>query len=161
MSKATSVAETLIFTAFVPSTVAGLIPSWLRRSSNVAANGLEKYAAIAVIAVGIGIYLYNAFWSFAWIAEGTPAPMAPTKTLVVHGLHRFVRNPMYIGVGCIIGGQAWLFHSRHLAIYLLLFFAIVHLFVVFYEEPALLKQFGEQYASYRRRVPRWLPRIGL
>ena len=99
------VLKTFVFTIFVPGTVAGYIPWRLRRSASPA-TGAEAWAAITVIVIGITIYLYTAFWGFALIGGGTPAPIAPTKILVVKGLHRFVRNPMYIGVALVIAGQA-------------------------------------------------------
>ncbi len=143
----------------MPGTVAGYAPWWLRQDAAGPVTGPEKWAAIAVIALGVAIYLYTAFWGFAMIGGGTPAPIAPTKILVVKGLHRFVRNPMYIGVALVIGGQAWLFHSRNIAIYLLCVLVAFHLFVLFYEEPTLHKQFGEEYNRYRASVPRWIPKF--
>jgi protein-S-isoprenylcysteine O-methyltransferase Ste14 len=157
-SAVSAVAKTLLFTILVPGTVAGYVPWWLRREA-AAVTGAEQWAAIAVIAIGVAIYLGTAFWGFAVIGRGTPAPIAPTKILVVKGLHRFVRNPMYIGVGMVIGGQAWLFHSLHIAIYLACFWVIAHLFVLFYEEPTLRSQFGEEYDRYRASVPRWIPKV--
>jgi protein-S-isoprenylcysteine O-methyltransferase Ste14 len=154
-----AIAETLAFTVFVPGTVAGYLPWRLRRNA-LPVSGAEEWAAITVIAIGIAIYLYTAFWGFAVIGGGTPAPIAPTRILVVKGLHRFVRNPMYIGVALVIGGQAWLFHSLHIAIYLACMLLIVHLFVIFYEEPTLHEQFGEEYDRYRASVPRWIPKFG-
>jgi protein-S-isoprenylcysteine O-methyltransferase Ste14 len=155
-----AIAKTLVFTVFVPGTVAGYVP-WCLRQDATAVTGAEAWAAIVVIAIGIAIYLYTAFWGFAVIGGGTPAPIAPTKILVVGGLHHFVRNPMYIGVALVIAGQAWLFHSGHIAIYLACVLLIVHLFVLFYEEPTLRRQFGEQYERYRASVPRWIPRSRL
>jgi protein-S-isoprenylcysteine O-methyltransferase Ste14 len=152
-----AIAKTLIFTVFVPGAVAGYVPWRLRGDASVAAHGVQEWMAIAVIAVGVAIYLYTAFWGFAWIGGGTPAPIAPTKTLVVRGLHHYVRNPMYIGVGLIIGGQAWLFRSTHIAIYLACFWLIAHTFVLLYEEPTLRRQFGDEYQRYRAEVPRWIP----
>lgn len=157
MRRAIALANTLLFTVFVPGTVAGYMPWRLRNGAAVAPTGLEAAAAIAIGAVGVAVYLYTAFWGFAWIGGGTPAPIAPTKTLVVRGLHHYVRNPMYIGVGLIIGGQAWLFHSSHIGIYLAGFWLVAHLFVLFYEEPTLRKQFGEEYVRYCAAVPRWIP----
>ena len=100
-----AVAKTLIFTVFVPGTVAGYVP-WRLRQDAAPVTGAEEWAAITIIAMGIAIYLHTAFWGFALIGSGTPAPIAPTRILVVKGLHRFVRNPMYMGVGLVIGGQA-------------------------------------------------------
>lgn len=150
--------KTFVFTVFVPGTVAGYVPWRLRRDAPPV-TGAEEWAAITIILIGIAIYLYTAFWGFALIGGGTPAPIAPTKILVVKGLHRFVRNPMYLGVGLVIAAQAWLFHSIHIAIYVVCFWLIAHLFVLFYEEPTLRKQFGEEYDHYRASVPRWIPRF--
>ncbi len=154
-----AVAKTLVFTVFVPGTVAGYVPWRLRQGAAAPVTGAEECAAVAVIAIGIAIYFYTAFWGFALIGGGTPAPIAPTKILVVKGLHRFVRNPMYIGVGLVIGGQAWLFHSLHIAIYMTCMLLTAHLFVVFYEEPTLRKRYGEEYDRYRASVPRWIPKF--
>jgi protein-S-isoprenylcysteine O-methyltransferase Ste14 len=153
--------KTVVFTILVPGTMAGYVPWRLRQKAAIALTGAQAWAALAVIAIGIAIYLYTAFWGFDLIGGGTPAPIAPTKILVVKGLHRFVRNPMYIGVGLVVGGQAWLFHSLPTAIYLTCFGLVVHLFVLFYEEPTLQRQFGEEYERYRERVPRWVPKIRL
>jgi len=155
-----ALAKTFVFTLVVPGVVAGLVP-WLLADTTPAVRGTQEWFAATTISAGIAIYLYTSFWSFAWIGGGTPAPVAPTKTLVVSGLHRFVRNPMYIGVAFIIAGQAWLFHSLPIGIYLAFFALIVHLFVLYYEEPTLRGQFGEQYERYRASVPRWLPKIRL
>ena len=116
---------------------------------------------MVVIVLGITIYCYTAFWSFAAIGGGTPAPIAPAKMLVVQGLHRFVRNPMYIGVKLAVLGQAWLFHSFPLVAYLAFAAAAVHLFVLFHEEPTLRKRCGEEYDRYCASVPRWIPKFRL
>src|SRR2546423_12550435 len=119
--------KTLVFTVFVPGTVSGYVP-WRLRGEARPVTGAEALAAMTIIAVGIAIYLYTAFWGFALIGGGTPAPIAPTRILVVRGLHRYVRKPMYIGVGLVIAGQAWLFHSLQLAIYLACIGLYVYLF---------------------------------
>lgn len=160
-ASASAIAKTLVFTVFVPGTVAGYVPRRLRQDAAAPVTGAAEWGAIAVIAIGVAIYLHTAFWCFAVIGGGTPAPIAPTKILVVKGLHRFVRNPMCIGVGLVIGGQAWLFHSLHIAIYLACMLLVVHLFVLVYEEPTLRRQFGEEYERYRASVPRWIPTFRL
>ena len=153
------IVNTLLFTILVPATVAGWIPLWLRENSSVTDTPALRRLGILLIAVGVVIYLHTAFWGFALQGRGTPAPIAPTKKLVVDGLHRYVRNPMYVGVGLIVLGQSVLFRSRHIAEYLIFFAVVVRLFVLFYEEPTLQKQFGDEYDQYRRRVPRWIPRF--
>ena len=80
-----ALAKTLVFTVFVPGTVAWYIPWRLRPTAGAATTGAEEWAAIGVITLGIAIYLYTAFWGFAMIGGGTPAPIAPTKILVVRG----------------------------------------------------------------------------
>lgn len=155
-----AIIKTIIFTLFVPGTVAGYVPWWLRQDAALV-TGVERWVAIAIIALGIAIYLYTAFWGFALVGGGTPAPIAPTRILVVKGLHRFVRNPMYIGVALIIGGQALLFHSWHIAEYMVAMLLTAHLFVLLYEEPTLRKQFGAEYDRYRKSVPRWIPKFRL
>ncbi len=153
-----AIAKTLLFTVFVPGTVAGYVPWWLRQDA-APTTGAEKWMAIAIIAIGAAIYLHTAFWGFAMVGGGTPAPIAPTKILVVKGLYRYVRNPMYSGVALVVAGQAWLFHSVHIAVYLACILVIVNLFVRFYEEPTLKKQFGMEYERYRASVPRWIPKF--
>jgi hypothetical protein len=85
-----ALAKTLVFTVFVPGTVAGYIPWRLRPTAGVATTGAEEWTAIGMITIGIAMYLYTAFWGFALIGGGTPAPIAPTNFLVVRGLHHFV-----------------------------------------------------------------------
>jgi len=151
--------NTLLFTVLVPATVAGWIPRTLRGNAPLTSNPALRWLSFGLIAIGIAIYLHTAFWGFALRGLGTPAPIAPPSKLVVEGLHRYVRNPMYIGVLLIVIGQAVLFQSRVLAEYAALFWLAAHVFVLLYEEPALERKFGEEYREYRRRVPRWIPRL--
>jgi protein-S-isoprenylcysteine O-methyltransferase Ste14 len=111
-----------------------------------------------VFLIGAAIYLRCA-WEFAVRGLGTPAPIAPTKFLVTTALHRYIRNPMYIGVAIAILGEAAVFRSIHVAEYAGVMLLIAHTFVVLYEEPTLQRQFGESYEEYKRSVPRWLPRL--
>jgi protein-S-isoprenylcysteine O-methyltransferase Ste14 len=150
--------STLVFTVFVPGTVAGYVP-WILRRGTSFTTGPAFWLGLALAGLGVTVYLHTAFWGFALHGGGTPAPIAPTQTLVVVGLHRYVRNPMYIGVLLAILGQAILFLSLHIALYAAIFCVIVHCFVLFYEEPTLRKQFGADYAACAARVPRWLPRL--
>ena len=99
------------------------------------------------------------FVRFVTEGAGTPAPVAPTETLVVGGLYRHVRNPMYVAVASVIGGEALLFRSPGVALWLLLFLAATVAFVRGYEEPSLRERFGASYERYREAVPGWWPRI--
>ena len=151
--------NTLLFTVLVPGTVAGWLPYRLHGDSPATSSLVLRMIGMLLIAIGTAIYLHTAFWGFALRGRGTPAPIAPTRKLVVEGLHRYVRNPMYIGVATIVLGQAVLFQSWHVLEYLVIVLAIVQFFVVFYEERTLARQFGQEYEDYKRRVPRWIPRF--
>ena len=89
---------------------------------------------------------------------GTPAPVAPTEHLVVGGLYRYVRNPMYVAVTAIIVGQALVLGWPALLLYAAAFVAVTATFVRLYEEPTLRERFGAEYEAYRRAVPGWWPR---
>jgi protein-S-isoprenylcysteine O-methyltransferase Ste14 len=108
--------------------------------------------------LGSLIYLWCA-WDFSVKGMGTPAPIDAPKTLVVNGLYRYVRNPMYIGVACLVVAQLILCPEAPVLVYLVFVLTCVNLFVVFYEEPHLKKFFAEQYEDYRRNVRRWIPRL--
>ena len=117
-------------------------------------------AGYPIMAAGILLGLWCAF-EFAWRGEGTPAPFDPPRKLVVTGLYRFVRNPMYVGVGIALIGEAITFpHLRNfLAMLLIVLWLAVTGFVMFYEEPTLRRMFGDDYVEYCRNVRRWLPRL--
>ena len=100
----------------------------------------------------------HAFIQFAK-AGGTPMPLAPTERLVVTGFNRFVRNPMYVGLLTAILGQALLFDSIWLVVYAAIGWIVTASFVRWYEEPTLVRTYGEQYEEYRRNVPAWVPRL--
>ena len=150
--------KTILFTLMVPGTVAILVPRWLLGGFRSPQNRPLTWLGAAVFVVGATIY-FRCAWEFAVRGLGTPAPIAPTKYLVTTALHRYIRNPMYVGVALAILGEAALFHSLHVAEYSACMLATAHLFVVFYEEPTLHRQFGESYDEYRRSVPRWIPKF--
>ena len=152
------VLKTVLFTIVVPGTVAVYIPMRLVGGYFRPQPGLLTWVGVMCTVIGAAIY-FRCAWEFAVRGLGTPAPIAPTKYLVTTALHRYVRNPMYIGVAIAIPGQAALFHSVHVAVYTGVMLLMAHLFVVFYEEPTLRRQFGDSYEDYRRRVPRWIPKF--
>jgi len=101
----------------------------------------------------------DSFARFAIHGLGTPAPVAPPQKLVVTGLYRYVRNPMYVSVVAIILGQALLFGDWRLVVYGAVFWLACHAFVLVYEEPTLRRKFGAQYEGFCANVPRWIPRL--
>ncbi|HLW60359.1 MAG TPA: isoprenylcysteine carboxylmethyltransferase family protein [bacterium] len=151
-----SVLKTLVFTILVPGTVTVVIPRYLLAVGAEAAIPFGLIGALP-IALGAACYLWCA-WDFASAGRGTPAPIDPPKVLVTRGLYRVVRNPMYVGAVLILLGESVLFASATLLTYALLAWVVVHLFVVFYEEPTLHRKFGISYENYRKAVPRWIPR---
>jgi protein-S-isoprenylcysteine O-methyltransferase Ste14 len=152
--------NTILFTIFVPGTVTVLIPSWLLGVYPRLESGVLTGLGLLIVLLGAAIY-FRCACEFAVRGLGTPAPVAPTKFLVVTALHRSVRNPMYIGVLGVLLGEAVLFRAAVLLAYAAFFFTAAYLFVVFYEEPTLRRRFGEAYEQYRRTVPRWIPKFKL
>ncbi len=147
-----------MFLVLVPGMVAGLVPWLLTGWSAEDAPLAIRILGGVLIAAGAG-FLLHAFGRFVIEGIGTPAPIAPTERLVVGGVYRHVRNPMYLAVGALIAGQALLLGQWELLAYAAIFFAIVATFVLTYEEPTLERRFGADYDAYRRAVPGWLPRL--
>jgi len=150
----------VVFLVVAPGVVAGLVP-WLLTGWEVEeplAHWLPMRVVGAVLLVAGLAVLLDAFARFVREGLGTPAPVAPTEHLVVGGLYRYVRNPMYLAVASIIVGQALLLGQLILVPYAGLFGLAVWAFVHWYEEPTLSRQFGAEYEEYRRAVPGWWPR---
>jgi protein-S-isoprenylcysteine O-methyltransferase Ste14 len=160
MTRARAAAGSLAFLLLAPGLTAGLVP-WLLTGWSVddsfAWPPLQVVGAL-LIAAGLAVLLH-AFGRFVVEGLGTPAPVAPPEQLVVGGLYRYVRNPMYVAVAAMIIGQALLLGRPLLLAYAALFMATVAAFVRWYEEPTLAERFGEEYAAYRRAVPAWHPRL--
>jgi len=152
----------LAFLVIAPGTLAGLVPWWLSRwRFEPPLLGWSAGRAIGVVLLLAGVVvLVDSFARFALEGRGTPAPVYPTKRLVVSGLYRFVRNPMYLAVISTILGQAVLLGSRDLLWYAVLVALGFHAFVLLYEEPTLRGRYGSEYVSYCAAVNRWIPRLG-
>ncbi len=147
----------LFFVLLLPGAVAGYIPLRILQATSrlrIPELTLSSVAAAALAVAGVGVLL-KCVWDFFAVGQGTLAPIDPPKQLVVRGLYRFTRNPMYNGVLAVLIGEAWLFTSLELIMYALFVLILFHLFVVLYEEPTLESSFGESYRIYRRAVPRW------
>ena len=151
-------AGSAIFFAAAPGVVAGVIPWWLT-GWHFAAIWLPFRIVGALLVLAGAAVLVPAFARFVTEGIGTPAPIAPTRHLVVGGLYRYVRNPMYIAVVGAIVGQALLLGQLGLLWYALIAAGAMFAFVRLYEEPYLSERFGAEYEAYRRQVPGWWPRL--
>ena len=160
MRTAAAAAGSTLFFALAPGVVAGLVP-WLLTGWDTADPAWPWPVRVigAVLLAGCAVVLVQAFVRFVREGRGTPAPVGPTERLVVGGLYRHVRNPMYVSVVGAIVGQALLLGRPVLLVYAALAGAGMALFVRGYEEPLLAARYGEQYRAYRRAVPGWLPRL--
>ncbi|HZA71462.1 MAG TPA: isoprenylcysteine carboxylmethyltransferase family protein [Propionibacteriaceae bacterium] len=161
MRRSVAATGTAVFFALAPATVAGLVPWWL--TGWRLGQPLSEWAPLRVVGAllvlaGAGA-LVHAFVRFVVEGLGTPAPVAPTERLVVGGLYRHVRNPMYLAVVAAIAGQALLLWQPVLIPYAAVVALAFVAFVLGYEQPTLQRQFGSQYEAYRRAVPAWWPRL--
>lgn len=148
--------KTALFALVVPGTVSVALPLLIVRGRPVA-SGVTFGLALLLLGLGAAIFLRCA-WDFVVAGKGTPAPIDRTERLVIRGLYRYSRNPMYVGVLSTIAGWAALFGAGILAAYGAAWFIAFSLFVRFHEEPYLTREFGDEYLAYRKRVGRWLPK---
>jgi protein-S-isoprenylcysteine O-methyltransferase Ste14 len=146
----------IVFLLVAPGLVAGVGP-WLVTRWRVHSPSALQVVGAVVIAAG-AVVLLQAFLRFVVEGLGTPAPVAEPDRLVIGGLYRYVRNPMYIAVGATIVGQAAFFGEPLLLAYAGAFWALTAAFVRWYEEPHLARRYGAEYEEYCRAVPAWLPR---
>jgi protein-S-isoprenylcysteine O-methyltransferase Ste14 len=158
MRTSTAAAGSSLFFACAPGVVAGVVPSGLTGWSSASGPVALRMLGALVLALSAAV-LVHAFWRFVREGRGTPAPVAPTARLVVGGLYRHVRNPMYVAVVGAVLGQALLLWQGSLLVYGLVLLAIFVAFVRGYEEPTLRRQFGPDYDAYRAAVPGWWPRV--
>ena len=147
-----------VFIVLVPGAIAGWLPWYWGGYPSPKLSGPLGIAGAALAIAGWGVLLRCAR-DFAVRGRGTPAPYDPPRELVVSGLYRFVRNPMYVGVVGSIVGQAAVYRSRSILWYAALVAVGFHLRVVIYEEPKLKGLFGKSFTDYCARVPRWIPRL--
>jgi len=150
-----------VFLVIAPGFVAGLVPWWISRwrlEAPFFGIPLCRFAGGMLITLGV-IGLLDSFVRFAVQGVGTPAPVFPTRHLVVTGLYRYVRNPMYVAVVSAILGQGLLLGNVTLLEYGGLVWLLFHLFVLVYEEPTLRASFGSEYKVFCAEVPRWIPRF--
>jgi protein-S-isoprenylcysteine O-methyltransferase Ste14 len=153
--------KNLLFTVLVPGTVSVYIPLQIADNPRQTISshwGVWQILALAPLSIGAAIYGW-CLWDFAHRGRGTPAPIDAPKHLVINGLYRYLRNPMYIGVLLVISGWSLFFQSSRILFYGIAVGFFFHLFVVFVEEPLLRNRFGDSYLRYCVEVSRWIPRI--
>jgi protein-S-isoprenylcysteine O-methyltransferase Ste14 len=150
-----------LFLVIAPGSVAVLVPWWISRwRLQTPLWGLRPIRVVGVLLIAAGLpVLLDSFARFALQGLGTPAPLFPTRHLVVTGLYRYVRNPMYVAVVSLIVGQGLLLGNLRVLGYGLVVWLACHVFVLLYEEPMLRSTFGVEYDAFRANVPRWIPRL--
>ncbi|HXY10288.1 MAG TPA: isoprenylcysteine carboxylmethyltransferase family protein [Terriglobales bacterium] len=161
MRRTLAVLGSTIFLVLAPGIVAGYVP-WriCRWHLEPPLLGTSSFRVVGVLLIAAGLpVLLDSFARFALQGLGTPAPIFPTRHLVVSGLFRYVRNPMYVAVLLLILGQGLLFASVRVLVYGVAVWVGFFLFVLIYEEPTLLKRYGREYEEFCAHVPRWIPRL--
>lgn len=160
MRRTRAVFGSAVWLALAPGVVAGVVPWWLTGWVAQPLGGYwlpARIVGLALLAVG-AVVLLHAFARFVVEGHGTPVPLAPPARLVVGGLYRYVRNPMYLAVLAAILGQALLLGRLELLWYPAAVLLVTAGFVHLYEEPELRRRFGPSYTEYCRAVRRWWPR---
>jgi protein-S-isoprenylcysteine O-methyltransferase Ste14 len=144
----------------LPGMIAGYVPYryFGLRDARWDHLGPIRIVGLASFAAGV-LLLLACVWEFARSGRGTLSPVDPPRELVVRGLYRYVRNPMYLAVSLILLGEALASGSNSLFGYWAVFFLLANVFVIGYEEPNLRTRFGESYERYARAVGRWIPRL--
>jgi protein-S-isoprenylcysteine O-methyltransferase Ste14 len=154
------VVEALLFSILVPGAVWYWIPRDLLGLWPVepfaGSWSTAHIAGLGFVALGITIYL-TCLWEFLLRGRGIPAPLDHPTELVVTGLYRYVRNPMYVGGLLVLIGEAMFLRTWACLGYALGWLAIVHVNVVWHEERYLARRFGDSYRRYQSSVHRWIP----
>jgi len=152
--------RSLLWTILLPGVFAGYVPwRWFGLGrTQFDLTSPTQLLGLSCIGFG-GVLLAACIFEFARSGRGTLSPVDPPRHLVVRGLYRYVRNPMYVSVTAIILGEALLTRSVALALYWAVWFVGANLFVIGFEEPSLLRRFGSSYDEYARQVGRWIPKF--
>ena len=152
--------RSLLWTILLPGFFAGYLPWRFFGLGRARFGGFSAAPLLGLVAIVAGaVLLAICIVEFARSGRGTLSPVDPPRHLVVRGLYRYVRNPMYLCVTLIVFGEALLIRSRELLAYWAIWFLVANLFVMGYEEPTLRRRFGASYDDYTRRVRRWIPTL--
>lgn len=162
MRRPTAAVGSAVFFLLAPGVVVGVVP-WLLTGGWQVGEPLPYWAPMrvlgAILLVAGLIVLVQAFVRFVVEGFGTPAPVAAPERLVIGGVYRYVRNPMYVAALAAIVGQALLLGRLGLLLYAGAIWLVAAAFVRWYEEPTLIRRFGAAYEAYQRAVPAWWPRL--
>jgi protein-S-isoprenylcysteine O-methyltransferase Ste14 len=152
--------RSVTWTVLFPGLFAGYVPWRFFGLADVQPSLRNPAHVLGLLCIGLGaLLLGTCIWEFAQRGRGTLSPLDPPRELVIRGLYRYVRNPMYLSVSLIVLGEWLLTGSRALLEYWVVWFVAVNVFVIGYEEPTLRQTFGEAYEQYTQQVGRWLPRL--
>jgi protein-S-isoprenylcysteine O-methyltransferase Ste14 len=152
--------RSLLWAVFLPGVLAGYVPWRFFGLAGVQLDFRSPTHLLGLLCMGVGAgLLATCIREFARTGQGTLSPADPPRELVVRGLYRYVRNPMYLSVTMIVLGEVLLTRSRALLGYWAVWFLAANLFVLGYEEPTLRRRFGDSYERYTQQVGRWFPRF--
>lgn len=152
--------RSLLWVILLPGLLGGYLPWRYFGVGSVILDVGNPAHWVGILGIAAGAVLLGAcVWEFARTGRGTLSPVDPPRVLVVRGLYRYVRNPMYLSVTLIVLGEVLLTGSRGLLGYWAVWFVAVNAFVIGFEEPTLQRQFGETYRHYADAVGRWIPRV--
>ena len=146
-------------TFFIGMLLVGLPAGVLSLAGVTRPSGMGLQQALGMLLTVAGAAL--GAWcilTFVFVGKGTQAPFDPPKKLVIRGPYRALRNPMFAGAALTLVGAAVFYGSSALLAYAVAFLLVTHLAVVYYEEPALRKSFGVEYANYCEKTGRWWPK---
>jgi protein-S-isoprenylcysteine O-methyltransferase Ste14 len=161
MRRVFAILGSALFLVVAPGIIAGYVP-WRMTGWHIGEPllGTSSFRLVGVLLIAAGLpVLLDSFTRFALQGVGTPAPIFPTRRLVVSGWYQYVRNPMYVAVVSLILGQGLFFASVRVLEYSVAVWVGFHLFVLVYEEPTLRRSYGLEYGLFCANVPRWIPHL--
>jgi len=147
-------------TILVPGLAVIAVPYWILSATDTLDGphiGLLEGLAVGLVLIGAVMVVWVSV-AFVRRGRGTPVPIVPPEVLVIEGLYRFVRNPMYVGALLVLLAEALLFRSAWILLYAAFLWLALHVFAVLIEEPQLERRFGDPYRKYKAETPRWIPR---
>ena len=142
----------------LPFTVTAVVPYYILKPQPNFVFDLPSIFGVLIALMGLSMFLYTVFL-FRTIGRGTLAPWSPKQKLVIVGQYRYCRNPMITGVLTVLLGEALFFNSNNILVWAGTFFLINNVYFFLSEEPGLEERFGDDYRTYKKNVPRWIPRM--